>query len=76
MEVDTGASVSLISEATFKKLWTGKTSKLGPTNVTLRSYSGEVIKVLGELNATVEYGDQEMRPSLLVVTGKGPSLLG
>ena len=76
MEVDTGASVSLISEATFKKLWTDKTPKLGPTNVTLRSYSGEVIKVLGELNVTVEYGDQEMRLSLLVVTGKGPSLLG
>ncbi|KAL5471222.1 hypothetical protein EMCRGX_G029315 [Ephydatia muelleri] len=35
MEVDTGASVSLISEATFKKTWTDKTPKLGPTKVTL-----------------------------------------
>ena len=50
MEVDTGTLVSLINEATFKKMWTDKTPKLGPTKVTLRSYSGEVIKVLGELN--------------------------
>ena len=76
MEVDTGASVSLISEVTLKKTWTDKTPKLGPTNVTLRSYSGEVIKALGELNVAVEYGGQKRRLSLLVVTGNGPSLLG
>ena len=76
MEVDKGPLISLISEATFKKTWTDKTPKLGPTNVTLRSYSGEVIKVLGELNVAVEYGDQKRRLSLLVVTGNGLSFLG
>ena len=70
-----GASVSLINEAIFKKMWTDKTPKLGPTKVTLRP-SGEIIKVLGELNVALEYDDQKMKLSLLMGTGNGPSLLG
>ena len=39
MEIDTGASLSLVSEVTYKKLWPGK--RLLPTPVKLTTYSGE-----------------------------------
>ena len=39
MELDTGAAVSIISKATFKKLWE-VTPKLTPTTTRLRNYSG------------------------------------
>ena len=75
MEVDTGASVSIISNKTFKELWKGS-RKLKESTVVLRSYANQIIKVLGELDVTVVYGDQKKSLSLLVVAGKGPSLLG
>ena len=39
MEVDTGASVSLMSDSTFQGLWPGRS--LSSTQVRLRAYSGE-----------------------------------
>ena len=76
MEVDTCASVSLISERTWRNLWRNGTPKLNPAKVILRSYSGESIKVLGEMEVTVQYQDQKKKLNLLVVTGGGTSLLG
>ena len=76
MEVDTGVSVSLISERTWRNLWKNGTPKLNPAKVVLRSYSGESIKVLGEMEVTVQYQDQKKKLNLLVVTGGGTSLLG
>ena len=73
MEVDTGASVSLISERTWQDLCT---PKLNPAKVILRSYSGESVKVLGEMELTVQYQDQKKKLNLLVVTGGGTSHLG
>ena len=42
MELDTGAAVSLIIEATYKRLWSAMSSrpKLKPTDSTLRGYTG------------------------------------
>jgi hypothetical protein len=48
MEVDTGASVSLISENTFKTLWRGRS--LQPSSVRLRTYLKETIPVVGCTN--------------------------
>eukprot|EP00731_Ephydatia_muelleri_P014607 Em0008g327a len=73
MEVDTGALVSLISERTWQDLCT---PKLNPAKVILRSYSGESVKVLGEMELTVQYQDQKKKLNLLVVTGGGTSHLG
>lgn len=75
MEVDTGASVSIVSNTTFVELWKG-TKKLKESTVVLRSYANQTIKVLGELVVKVVYGDQEKKLNLLVVAGKGSSLLG
>ena len=77
MEVDTGATASLISDSTLKSLWSdGNAPPLRPTDVKLRTYTGEELKVLGSLDVTVRYGAQKEEMSLLVVPGTGPSLLG
>ena len=74
MEVDTGAAVSLISEATMKKLL--PRMKVQPSNMTLKTYTKEQMKVLGKIEVNVEYGEQKEVLSLIVVKGNGPSSLG
>ena len=77
MEVDTGASLSLMSETTYKKLWESDTlPELQQTAVKLRTYTGEEIRVLGCINVKVQSKEQEAHLPLLVVKGNGPSLLG
>ena len=74
MEIDTGASLSLVSEHTFRECW----PELGLVSsaVTLHSYSGEAIPVLGTVDVVVRHNDQEATLPLLVVKGEGPSLVG
>ena len=76
MEVDTGASASIIWYYTYKELWRGCLPPLKKTNVKLRTYSGEIIKVLGTMTIEVVYEHQKEQLPLLVVVGNGPSLLG
>ena len=74
MEVDTGASLSLMSESTCKQLWPNK--RIPPANVNLRTYSGERVGVLGRLEVNVVYQDQRATVPILIVKGEGPTLLG
>ena len=74
MEIDTGASLSLVSEVTYKKLWPGK--HLLPTPVKLTTYSGEKLPVVSQMQAQVHHDNQSAQLSLVVVKGDGPSLLG
>ena len=74
MEVDTGAAVSVISESTQKGMFPDAT--LHPTSVLLKTYSGEQLAIMGELQTQVQYKDQTKVLNLLVVEGDGPSLLG
>ena len=74
MELDTGATVSLISAKTFHQLFPG--TKLQPTTTQLHSYSGESISVMGQMEVEVHYGDQIAKLPLVVVSGEGPSLFG
>ena len=78
MEVDTGASISLISERTLKTHWTKKDKPpaLMRSAVKLSSYTGEAIKVLGVINVTAGYQDRKEHLKLIVVAGDGSSLLG
>jgi len=77
MEIDTSASVTLVSEATFSNL---KTSTAMPplekANIKLRTYTGEEIKTLGSLHVTIEKNGQKATLPLLVVAGTGPNLIG
>ena len=48
MEVDTGASVSIISEEIYDHLWpNGKKPSLLESDITLRTYSGEQLAIKG-----------------------------
>ena len=75
MEVDTGASVSLVPESAIPSLL--PSTQLQPTNIVLKTYTGEQIPVKGTMSVEVEYGKQRHRGlKLLVVQGGGPCLLG
>ena len=76
MEVDTGASVSVMSETTFQKLWEGNCPKLNPTDVKLRTCTCERLKVLGSITVQVKYQEQTVALGLIIVGGAGPTLLG
>lgn len=77
MEVDTGASVSIISEETYNRLWSPEDAPpLQESSVKLRTYSGEQIGVKGSTTVTVNYKEQTEQLPLVVANGSGPSLLG
>ena len=77
MEVDTGATLSIISRSTYRSLWPSDLApSLRASSAKLKTYTGEVIPVDGEIDVDVGYKDQTARVNLLVVSGNGPSLLG
>ena len=74
MELDTGASLSVFSEQNYNFLFSNE--QLQPTDVTLRTYSGEEFNILGSLTVEVEHNSQVSVLPLLVIKGRGPSLFG
>ncbi len=74
MEIDTGASRSLMSEKAFRSLWPKR--KLQTSSVKLQTYSKEPLPVLGAIPVRATYDHQSERLTLLVVEGDGPTLLG
>ena len=74
MEIDTGATMSVMSETTFNQLWPGRC--LFATDVRLCSYAKEPISVLGCVELKILYHNHTANLSLLVVDGRGPSLFG
>ena len=77
MQIDTGAAVSVISEMTYNRRWSAaKRPPLQHTSVQLRTYSGEKLPVCGQVQVLVSCRGQEARLSLVVVSGKGPTLMG
>ena len=75
MEVDTGAAISIISEETRKTLFADQ--KLREASLVLKTYTGEPMQVVGQLNVRVKYGTQEAKLVLVVVgASNGPSLFG
>ena len=77
MEVDTGSTVSIISQYTYSHLRPRpERPLLSNANVRLRTYTGEHIKITGHISVDVSYGQDTYILSFLVVEGNGPSLLG
>ena len=74
METDTGASVSIMSEDTYRKIWPKK--KLVESSVKLQTYSKEPSPVVGAQDVFVQYEGQSATLPLIVVKGNGPTLLG
>ena len=77
MEVDTGASLSVISEELYNYLFSaGQAPQLVESGIVLRTYTGEEVKPEGSCSVNVCYDGVEYSLPLLVVGGKGPALLG
>ena len=77
MEIDTGASVSIISLETFNAIREGEsTLELAEPTVKLHSYSGEPIQVCGTTQVKVVHHEQALTLPLVVTEGNGPTLLG
>ena len=76
MEIDTGASASLISDSTYREELGGLPA-LQPASILLRTYSGEKITVEGQIQVEVQVGESTPKLlNLLVVAGSGCNLLG
>lgn len=74
MELDTGASVSVMSADKFHGACPNVSPE--PSNVFLRGFSGELEQVKGKANVHVKYkGHEEVLP-LFITTGPSPTLLG
>ena len=77
MELDTGASVSVLNKDTYKSI--RQQSYLAPVANPvneLRSYTGHGIPVLSTMKVKVRYGDKEQVLPVHVVKGGGPNLMG
>ena len=74
MEVDTGAALSIMSQEQQEQIF--PSAHLHKSNVVLRTYSAEQLKVVGEMLVHVQYGGQKQDLSSLIVQGDGPTLLG
>ena len=68
MEIDMGATVSIISKLTYDTLWSyNDAPPLEPFAITLRTYTGEVVKAVGRINIDVEHrGGKDFPSSLLL----------
>ena len=74
MEVDTGADVSIISDRIRRAVF--PSLKLHPSQLHLKTYTGESVPIVGHLHVKAQYGSQVAKLVLVVVAGDGPSLLG
>ena len=75
IELDTGASVSVISESTYNTVLRD-TVPLESSTIALHTYMGESLPVLGVATVTVTYESQSANLPLVVVQGEGTSLFG
>ena len=74
MEIDTGASITLIGEQIFKIILPHCSAK--PSHLKLKIVTGEIVQPNGSVNVEVEYQKQKQILPLTVVPGKTQSLLG
>ncbi|XP_048103582.1 uncharacterized protein K02A2.6-like isoform X1 [Alosa alosa] len=74
MQLDTGAAVTLVSEKTYKEALTHL--PLRQCNLTLTTFTGDVIPLMGQVNVAVKYEAQRQTLPLVVVKGDRPALLG
>ena len=74
MELDTGASISLISEYQCKQL--RKAPSLEKLSVILRTYTGENLLTLGSNTVTATCNNQTKILPILAIKGNGSNLMG
>ena len=76
MEIDTGASLTVMGEAMFSHLFPRKASSLEATDIKLRTYTGEFIIPKGVKEVNIGYENQSTSLPIIVTPGSGPALFG
>ena len=75
MQIDTGATMSIMSRSVYSSLW-----KVSPPlercDMTLKTYSGVQLPVIGKTYVLARYKGQSEQLPLLIVENSGPTLLG
>ena len=74
MELDTGATRSLMSQRDFKRLFPGK--QLEKSNLLMRTYTYEVFEPLGFIKVKAQYQSQVQDVVIYVVSQGGSALFG
>ena len=74
MEVDTGASVSLINVSMFNQI-KNQNDSIFLTKSKLRTYTSEVVTPTGEVKVNTEYKNQSLCIPVIVMKNR-PNLLG
>ena len=72
-DLDTGATVSLISEQTYQTMFP---DTLQETKTTFKTYSRDPLRVVGQRDVRVVIAGQTAKLPLTAVAGNGPILLG
>ena len=75
-EIDTGASITIISEETMNLVKRKSAVNVVSASSKIRTYSGELIKLLGQIQATLAYHGNELDHLFTVIKGNQPNLLG
>ena len=71
MELDTGAAVSLMSKQTYQTMFPD--IPLQETKTTLKMYSREPLRVMGQRDVQVKIAGKTANLPLTVVAGNGPT---
>ena len=74
--LDTGASVTLISEELYQERLAHMPMDPCQYNYKLNTYTGEKIPTVGQVTVPVQSNGQNNMLPLVIVRGKKPSLLG
>ena len=76
MEVDPGASATLITMKTMKLIWPKERPYLCTDTKLRRTYTGESVPVLGTMNIDLIYQERRAAVTVIVVESDGPNMLG
>ena len=75
MEIDRGASTSLVNYKTFIKFF-GNANKMTSTSSKMRTYASEVVSPMGEVELEFIYDNQKAVTSVIIMEGNYSNLLG
>ena len=74
-EIDTGSGITIISESCYNKLFPNE--ELRSSKMTVKTYSNEILPVLGKRDVDVTYNGIKYGPlKLVILKGEGVNLLG
>ena len=75
IEIDTGASISLLNWETFQKINCESNSSL-QTKSKLKTYSGEIVSPKGKSDIEFTYEGNKIRTTFLIIGERSPNVLG